>query len=66
MAAGYLSWRRGGPRRPARVLGARASAAPELPSEIGRELPESLRVVAAATQALGGTRARTLLAVEKS
>ena len=42
------------------------AAAPELPSEIGRELPASLRVVAAATQALGGTRARTLLAVEKS
>ena len=41
-------------------------AAPELPSEIGRELPPSLSVVAAATQALGGTRARTLLAVEKS
>ena len=42
------------------------AAAPELPSEIGRELPPSLSVVAAATQALGGTRARTLLAVEKS
>ena len=41
-------------------------AAPELPDEIGRELPPSLSVVAAATQALGGTRARTLLAVEKS
>ena len=41
-------------------------AAPELSSEIGRELPPSLSVVAAATQALGGTRARTLLAVEKS
>ena len=42
------------------------AAAPELPGEIGRELPPSLSVVAAATQALGGTRARTLLAVEKS
>ena len=42
------------------------AAAPELSSEIGRELPPSLSVVAAATQALGGTRARTLLAVEKS
>ena len=42
------------------------AAAPELASEIGRELPPSLSVVAAATQALGGTRARTLLAVEKS
>jgi tRNA G10 N-methylase Trm11 len=42
------------------------AAAPGLASEIGRELPPSLSVVAAATQALGGTRARTLLAVEKS
>ena len=42
------------------------AAAPELSREIGRELPPSLAVVAATTQALGGTRARTLLAVEKS
>ena len=41
------------------------AAAPGLASEIGRALPPSLSVVAAATQALGGTRARTLLAVEK-
>lgn len=41
-------------------------AAPALPGDVGRELPPSLRVVAAATQALGGTRARTLLAVEKT
>ena len=41
------------------------SRAGDLADALARELPPALRVVASATQALGGGRARTLLAVEK-